>query len=143
MGTAEKLLKLVLYATGVVCGSAVVALFMPRSWMAWGHAQLGMGAFPEQGVAEYLARETSGLYAFYGILLLFLAQDVRRYAPLIAYQALAIAGVSIVATIYGGMPAYWLAADTAGACAAAVATLALQAAVRSADRRKAALAGAA
>ena len=70
MTMAEKLLKLLLYGAGVTCGLGAVALFMPRHWMVLGCEFLGMEAFPSQPVAEYLARETSGMYAFYGVLLI-------------------------------------------------------------------------
>ena len=126
MWTAERLLKMLLIGTGVVCGSAIVPLFMPREWMAIGHEWLGMGRFPDPPVAEYLARLTSGLYAFYGGLVLLLARDVRRYSALITYQAIAIAALATVGLFYGGMPRFWLLGDFASAGGMCAATLLLQ-----------------
>jgi hypothetical protein len=137
MTLAEKLLKLVLYAAGGACCLAVGPLFMPRAWMAWTHVQLGMGAFPDAPVAEYLARLTSGLYAFYGGLLLLLARDVRRHASIIAYQTVVIALLAVVGAIYGGMPWFWLAADVVSACGTCAVVLGLQAWIRAEDRRRA------
>ena len=102
---------------------------MPAAWMAYGHRALGMGEFPDPPIAAYLARLTSGLYAFYGILCLLLARDVRRYASLITYQAVAIAALAVVAMIRGlsdGMPLWWLLADVGLAGGSCIATLFLQ-----------------
>jgi hypothetical protein len=138
MGTAERLLKLLLRAAGAVCGLAIVAFFMPRSWMAACHEWLGLGAFPEAPIAEYLARLTSGLYAFYGVLLWLLATDVRRFARVITYQAvvvmvLAAAGLPLGAL--GGMPWPWLIADALSAGGFCAAVLVLQARAAAARRR--------
>ena len=138
MTLAEKLLKVLLYATGVFCGLGAVALFMPREWMVRGHEWLGVaGEFPTQPVAEYLARETSGMYAFYGVLLLFLARDVRRYRRIITYQCLAIWFIAAVMLIYGGMPMYWLLGDFGSATFTCAGVLVLQAVLAAQDRRKA------
>lgn len=138
MTMAEKLLKLVLYLAGVACALGAVALFMPRSWMVLGHEWLGMGEFPSQSVAEYLARETSGLYAFCGVLFLFLAGDVRRYKCIIALETVAIAFLATTMLLYGGMPLYWLLGDFASAGGMCVVVLILQAVIAAEDRRKAA-----
>jgi len=137
MTIAEKLLKLLLYATGVVCALGAVALFMPRSWMVLGHEWLGMGAFPDQPVAEYLARETSGLYAFCGVLFLFLAADVRRYRRIITLEAVAIAFLATTMLVYGGMPLFWLLGDFTSAAGMCIGVLVLQAVVAAEDRRRA------
>ena len=137
MTMAEKLLKLVLYAAGAVCALGAVALFMPRGWMVLGHEWLGMGAFPSQPVAEYLARETSGLYAFCGVLFLFLAGDVRRYRRIITLETVAIAFIATTMLIYGGMPLLWLLGDLVSAGGMCVAVLILQAVIAAEDRRKA------
>lgn len=127
---AEKLLRFVLIAGGIVCGSAVVAVFMPREWMVVGHRMLVGTEFPKEPVAEYLARLSSGLYALYGGLLLVLASDVRKYRPVIAYQAIACAFVSLAGLVMGGMPAYWLIIDALTATGQAVLVLILLAASR-------------
>jgi hypothetical protein len=128
--TAEKLLKFVLIGAGIVCGSAVAAVFMPRSWIEVGHRMIVGTEFPKEPVAEYLARLASGLYALYGGLLLVLASDVRKYRPVIAYQALACAFVSLAGLVMGGMPAFWLIGDALSASAQAIMVLVLLAASR-------------
>jgi hypothetical protein len=135
MWTAERLLKMLLIGTGVFCGSAIVPLFMPRGWMVIGHEWLGMGRFPDQPVAEYLARLTSGMYAFYGGLVLLLARDVRRNARVITYQAIAIAALAVVGLFYGGMPRYWLLSDFSLATGTCAATLLLQWKIAAKGRR--------
>jgi hypothetical protein len=73
---SEHWLKLLLRVLGAICVLAVIPLFAPRSWLDAGHRFVGMGAFPEAPIAEYLARSVCALSAFYGGLLLLLARDV-------------------------------------------------------------------
>jgi hypothetical protein len=56
----------------------------------------------------------SALTAFYGGLLVALSLDVRRYAPLIAYQAAAIMPLSAGGAVVGsraGMPLWFVGGD--------------------------------
>jgi len=125
----EKLLKLVLQGFGVFCCLAVVPLLMPTSWMAACHEWLGMGDFPEMPVAEYLARMTSGLCAFLGVLALLLSSDIHRHAATIRLLAISIGLLEVINLLYGlpsGMPAWWLWADAIGAGGFAVAVIYLQ-----------------
>ena len=123
----ERLLKIILQLTAVSMLLAVVAVLMPKSWMAIAHEWLGLGEFPQQPIAEYLARTTSALYALVGGALLICAGDVRRYGRMITFLALATAGVSvaIAVTCFNDLPAWWLAGDllTAGGFAAIVLVL--------------------
>ena len=137
MTLAEKLLKWLLIGAGLFCSIAAVPMLMPRPWMAACHEWMGMGAFPAQPVAEYLARLTSGMYAFYGGLLLFLSTGVRRYRRVIAYQAVAIAAIASLGLFYGGMPRWWLIADFGSAAGQCAAVLILQAVIAAQDRRRA------
>jgi hypothetical protein len=87
---------------------------MPRAWIVAGHRWLGWGPFPDSPVAEYLARSVSALSAFYGGLLVVLATDVRRYAPVIRYQAAAIvllSGSGVVVGSWAGMPLWFVGGD--------------------------------
>jgi len=135
MTTVEKLLKLVLYVGGATCASAIVAVFMPRNWMELGHRWLVGADFPAQPVAEYLARSCSALYALYGGVLILAAGNVRRYAPLITYAALAMAGTSAALLVMGGMPLYWRIGDMVSAGGMCVALLVLQGLLRASDGR--------
>ena len=86
---AERILKIFLRVYGTVAGLAVFAVFMPRAWMAATHEAIGLGAFLEGAIVEYLARSASALYAFHGGLLWIVSCDVRRYAAIIAFIAVA------------------------------------------------------
>ncbi len=115
---AERWLVLLLRFVGGVCLLALVPLWMPRSWMDAGHRWLGWGAFPDAPVAEYLARSVSSLSAFYGGLLIALSGDVRRYGPLIRYQAAAIMLLSACGVVVGGWAGVprWFVGGDAVAC---------------------------
>ena len=110
-------LQLLLRVLGGICVLAVIPLFAPRSWLDAGHRFLGMGAFPEAPIAEYLARSVRALSAFYGGLLLLLARDVRRFVSIIKYQAIAIMAFSAIGIYAGtraGVPAYLVVGDAVG-----------------------------
>jgi len=118
MQRVENFLKLLLQAFGAVTVIALVPFVMPRSWMAAVHEWLGMGALPDKPVVEYLARTTSALYGFLGGLYLVLATDVRRFAGVITYSAVATLLISAVNTWLcrrAGMPGWWMWSD-GGAC---------------------------
>jgi hypothetical protein len=114
---SEHWLKLLLRVLGAICVLAVIPLFAPRSWLDAGHRFVGMGAFPEAPIAEYLARSVCALSAFYGGLLLLLARDVRQYVSIIQYQAVAIMAFSAIGIFAGtraGVPAYLVVGDAVG-----------------------------
>ncbi len=99
---------------GLVCASAMVAVVMPRAWHVWAHQGLGLGDFPAAPIVEYLARGMSAMCAFYGILLIWLARDVRRYAEVIRFQMLVLMGISLCSTLAlwnSGMPPWWIYGD--------------------------------
>ena len=114
--TPEWWLKLLLRLFGAPPLLAVVAFVMPLSWMAAVHRWLGMGLLPERPIVDYLARYASAFSVFYGVMLLVLATDVRRYARLITLQAIMIMAFSGLGAIFGiraGMPAWWIINDVA------------------------------
>jgi hypothetical protein len=126
--TAERWLVLLLRIVGSVCLLALVALWMPRSWIDAGHRGLGWGPFPAAPIAEYLARSVSALSAFYGGLLIVLSFDVRRYSPLIRYQAAAIMVLSASGVVVGrwaGVPGWFVAGDAVACWAYGVPMLVL------------------
>jgi hypothetical protein len=114
MNSAEWWLKFLLRVFGGVSVIAFFPFIMPWRWMAAVHQWLGMGTLQHQPVVEYLARATSGLCALYGGLLLILAQDVRRYAAPITYQAIGTIVTATIGAFLGsraGMPAWWMVGD--------------------------------
>jgi hypothetical protein len=133
---AERSLALLLRVAGVVCLLALFPLWMPREWLDLGHRWLGLGAFPDSPIAEYLARSVSALSSFYGGLLVMLSGDVRRYAPVIGYQAVAIMVLSASGVVVGrwaGMPLWFVGGDAIACWAYCLAMLLLlrRAAIRS------------
>jgi hypothetical protein len=137
---AEWLLKALLYAYGGICVVAFFPFVMPQRWMAAVHEWLGMGALPDKPIVEYLARATSALCGFYGGLLLLLASDVRRYAAVIRYQAIALIAIATVAVFFNfkaGLPLWWVINDFVGVWGPCAAMLYLQKRVAAADNRTA------
>lgn len=111
MNRPERRLVYLLRALSAVTLAALPFAFLPRAWLAELHAAMGLGAFSEGPVPEYLARSLSLFYALLGGLLGLLSTDVRRYAPVIAY--LAWAGIGFAAVIAGidwlvGLPLWWI-----------------------------------
>jgi hypothetical protein len=110
----EYWLVLLLRVVGGLCLLALIPVWMPRGWIVAGHRWLGWGPFPDSPVAEYLARSVSALSGFYGGLLVVLSTDVRRYAPVIRYQAAAIMLLSASGAVVGswaGMPLWFVGGD--------------------------------
>ncbi|MCH8805859.1 MAG: hypothetical protein IH986_07205 [Planctomycetes bacterium] len=110
MGFHEKCLVLLLRVLGCTVCLAFFAMFLPLGWMAAIHARLGLGTFPDGPIVEYLTRSLAAMYAIHGGVVLLAATDVRRYAGLIVYLAVAgvLFGIAIlVIDIVSGMPAYW------------------------------------
>ncbi len=57
MTKSDKVLVILLRIVGVGSLFALVAVFMPSSWMAATHRWLGLGEMPTGPVVEYLAKE--------------------------------------------------------------------------------------
>lgn len=123
---AERVLVWILRFAGIVCLLGVVGLFMPASAMADVHQSAGLGIFPEEPIAVYLARATSALCGLFGGLMIFLSRDVKRYRSVIAFQAIgliAVSGALAVASIGSGRLFYFLLADTAACWAYSIPVL--------------------
>ncbi len=94
--------------------TALGAVVMPYDWMNSIHRQVGLGELPQAPIVGYLTRSISALYALYGGLLIFLANDVRRYRLVVRF--LAVTGVLFGALMLGidyavGMPVGWTAQE--------------------------------
>ena len=76
MTKSDKALVILLRFVGVGALFALVAVFMPFSWMAATHRWLGLGEMPTGPVVEYLARSLSAFYAVMGALCLVVAADL-------------------------------------------------------------------
>lgn len=125
----DKWLRWVLVLTGIVMLLALPAVVMPKTWMAALHQKLEMGDFPEQPIAEHLARWTSALYALLGALTLLFATDLAKYRQAITGIALGIPAVSCLLFIMdnqSGLPVIHLLADLISAVSFGAAVLVLQ-----------------
>ncbi|MHC4251397.1 MAG: hypothetical protein ACYS9X_19940 [Planctomycetota bacterium] len=110
MTRSERILKILLRVVGTTALLAIVAVFMPYSWMDAIHRQLGMGELPSAPIVGYLARSTSAFYAILGGLLWFVSADLRRYRALLGYIGAALAcfgAVWIGVDVVEGMPSFW------------------------------------
>src|SRR5215510_15494182 len=112
MTQSDKALVILLRLVGVSALFAVVAVFMPSSWMAATHRWLGLGELPTDPVVEYLARSLSAFYALVGALCLVAAADLERYRPLVRFLGVAFALMSVAllgVDLAAGMPWWWSA----------------------------------
>src|SRR5262249_44191685 len=96
MTKSDKALVILLRFVGVPALFALVAVFMPFSWMAATHRWLGLGEMPTGPVVEYLARSVSAFYAVLGALCLVLAADPDRYRPLVRFLGAAQGVIGVV-----------------------------------------------
>lgn len=114
MNRTERILTILLRLLGVMMLFALLAIPLPRAWMAAIHAWLGLGPFPAGPLVDYLARSISGLYAIHGGLLLVCSTDLRRYRPVLQYCLIAglLFGAAMTAIdFHAGMPIYWSACE--------------------------------
>ena len=114
MSTQTNGLVRLLRGLGVVNFAAAIAVVAPRTWLAGCHAAMGLGSFPTEPIAGYLARTTSLWFASFGVLLWFIARDVQHYAGLITFLGVAMliqGSVVIAIDWYEGMPAWWIAVE--------------------------------
>jgi hypothetical protein len=110
MTRADRALIILLRFVGVTALFALVAVFMPMSWMAVAHHWAGLGEMPTAPVVDYLARSLSAFYVFTGVLCLVTATDLERYRPLVRFLGLAFALMSVVflgVDLAAGMPLWW------------------------------------
>ena len=86
---ADKVLVALLWVGGVSGLFALVAVFMPVSWLVAAHRWLGLGEMPTSPVVEYLARSLSAFYALLGALCLVVASGLYQYLPLVRFLGVA------------------------------------------------------
>lgn len=106
----RRLLVILLRLMGGVTVLAFPAMIMPTSWMVITHEWLGLGAFPETPVVDYLARSIAALYGFYGVLLFVISSDPGRYRRIVRYVGVMflLFGVFVsVIDLHAGMPLVW------------------------------------
>lgn len=97
---AARWLTWLLRATAVVMAFALVAVFMPREWLARVHETMGLGELPSSPLTEYLARALSAFYASLAGLLWVFASDIQRYRVALRYLATAWLSFSILSLVF-------------------------------------------
>lgn len=110
MTRQEYLFKLFLRIIGTAALFAVVAVFMPYSWMNSIHKWLGMGELPAEAIVGYLARSTSGFYALLGGLFWLTSFDLYRHRLVLCYLGIVIVifgSALFIIDLLEGMPLYW------------------------------------
>ena len=93
---------------------ALVAVCMPLAWIQYLHTAIGLGDFPTEPIAAYLARSLSAFYAMHGVMTWGLAHDVPRYRPLIrvwAFSFVALGVATIVICVAAKLPLFWTVAQ--------------------------------
>ncbi|MHC4084415.1 MAG: hypothetical protein ACYSWZ_06910 [Planctomycetota bacterium] len=145
MNKTERALKLLLLVVGIITLPAIIAVFMPHSWLVRGVELAEPGT--EVGVlVSYLARLLSAFYVLLGVMLVVFSTDVRRYTEAIRLVALWSLMAAVGFMIYGG-PAlikggfgwfiWFVAGDVAFGFTLAVAILQLQWQIAKQDHKKA------
>jgi len=107
---SERLLCYSLRYLGFVSLLALVAVFMPYTWMDTTHRWLGLGELPTEPVVGYLARSLSLFYSLMGGLLLVCSFDLHRHRAVLLYMGAAFVCFGIVmwgVDLVEGMPGYW------------------------------------
>jgi len=144
VNAAERRLKLLLRVVGIVSLPAVVAVFMPHSWLVRG-VQAAEPGTPVLVLVSYLARLLSAFYVLLGGMMVVFSIDVRRYAGPIRLVALWSLMAVVAFLIYGapvlvkggfGWFIWFVASDVAFGFALAVAILLLQWHITKQDRRQ-------
>ena len=96
---------------------AFLAVVMPRTWMEWSHAWLGLGEMPKGPILMFMIRQASYTYGMHGITLWVLASDVERFRALVLLNGVAylLAGfVFFIIDHTSGLPFWWTLADSLG-----------------------------
>jgi hypothetical protein len=99
---------------------ALGAVAIPHAWMDAVHRRLGLGALPDIPIVSYLSRSVSLLYAAHGVLILYLARDVRRYRDFLRFYALlgvACAPIMVLVDAASRLPTSWIVSEGPGIAA--------------------------
>jgi len=124
----DRLQSWVLRLTGATEILAFISVVMPRAWMESAHSWLGLGVMPEGPVIMFMIRQASYAYGMHGVSLWLMATDVRRYQPLIVFNAISFLLASIVFSVIDyttGMPFWWTIVDGFGCASFGAAVLIL------------------
>lgn len=93
---------------------ACVVTFLPARGIETLHHLAGLGTFPSEPIAGYLARNVSTLVAIHGLVLWFVARDVDRYRELIRFLGIVSVlhgGLLVGIDLVQGLPGWWVVAE--------------------------------
>jgi len=113
MLTIERL-QIFLKVFAIAPMTAIFAAMLPVDVMDRVHRLIGLGPLPEGPIVVYLARSTSLFYALHGVLLWYLASDLRRYAALFRFYlrvSLLFAVGIFLTDLTAGLPPRWTYAE--------------------------------
>ena len=132
----RKLLVALLRLQGFVMGLALVAVFMPTSWMMQLNDMLGLQPLASGPLTEYLTRSLSCLYATHGGIAWLASTDTRRLAPLVTFLGVVDIFFGLVVfgiDLWAGMPASWTAGELVATVGGGTGVLLLQNLARRAE----------
>jgi len=101
----------ILRVVGILAMFAIVAAFMPLSWMASVHESIGLGKMPDGPIVEYLARSLSALYALLGCWIFYLSGRVPDQLGFVRLFGALFAVFGVVLWWVGfksGLPIAWV-----------------------------------
>ncbi len=97
-------------------GLAIGAVFMPAAWMEQIAEILGVGPLTDNGLVQYLARQTSALYVLHAATIGIIAVQLPKSLPMIIPLGFVTLGFSAL-TLYidwvERMPMYWMILEPA------------------------------
>ena len=115
-------LQVFLRVVAVVPMTAVFFAMLPVGAMDAIHRAIGLGPLPQGPIVIYLAWSTSLFYAFHGVLLWFVASDLRRYRDFMWFYlwlSMAFAAGLLLTDLSAGFPTRWALVEGPGVAALA------------------------
>jgi hypothetical protein len=110
-----RLLRSWLILVGVVQSAAVIAVFMPHSWMDLCSRLMGVDSLPTGSLPNYLARLSSAMYVVHGTMLIITAWNLPLVLPIVipfARLTIVLGGIMLWIDIAERMPIVWTLFET-------------------------------
>ena len=101
----------ILRVVGILAMLAIVAAFMPLSWMASVHESIGLGKMPDGPIVEYLARSLTAIYALLGCWIFYSSGRVSAQLGFVRLFGALFAVFGVVLWWVGfksGLPIAWV-----------------------------------
>jgi hypothetical protein len=114
MTRPERWLKFFLRFGAVVLMFAALAIFLPASWMRAANDALGLEPLADTPLVSYLTRSLAALYAYHGVMVWVVANDLKGYRAIIRTIGWGdiVFGVAVLKIdLYSGLPWYWTAGE--------------------------------